>query len=401
MWNRKWDRYSFLYQPTSTPYQPPQISNSITKSIPSISDIPNDLLVKILSYLPVSSAIRSSLVSKRWHESVRSLCSGSSTDPSQPQKPWYFMFICEKSFVTGFAYDSSCRKWYMIDFPCLEKGSWYFSASNGLVCLMDAETGYRIFVCNPIRKDWRLLLPAPGNASPEYCALSISVESNLKSYNVAVVKCFQVNDEYYDWDLGIYLYQSVTDSWKSVHKEVLVGSRGGDECVICNGVLYYLISTIGVLGKVEPRHKLVWFDLTNPSCNSRMVDTAVKVPCALTCAHLMNINDKLFMVGGIGKADRPGVVKGIGIWELCSKEWKEIAKMPHRFFQGFGEFDELFASAGSGDLICIQSYGSPVVLTYDLGLNVWKWASKSPFNKRFPLQIYNGLCFEPRLETCV
>ncbi|KAJ4808391.1 F-box/kelch-repeat protein [Rhynchospora pubera] len=432
MGNRRWDRYGpSTYRPTPIqfyrpitedpyhsnfiPYHPIPYQQAVAEendaddsesssSVSFISNIPNDMLVKILSYLPVASAVRASVVCKRWHEAVRSFSlQGSTEDPSPSQKPWYFMFTCGNKLVTGFAYDASYRKWYGLEFPCIEKGMWSFSSSNGLVCLMDIENGYRIFLCNPITKDWRAFTQPPGTTSPDYCAMALAVDRKTKNYNLAVVKCSQVHVDLYEWDLSIHLYQPDTGSWFSPYSEVLVGSRGGEECVICDGVLYYLISTAGVLGAVEPRHAVVWYDLSNPNRRpkERLVDTMVQVPCALTCARLMNLREKLVMVGGIGKVDRPGVVKGIGIWELCKKEWKEVARMPHKLFQGFGEFDELFASNGSGDLIYIQSYGSPALLIFDVSQKIWKWASKSPLNKKFPLQIFSGFCFEPRLEIGV
>lgn len=432
MGNRKWDRYGpSTYRATPVPYYRPIVEDPYhsafipyhpvpyhqpivkvkdadnsgpSSSVSFISNLPDDMLVKVLSYLPVVSAIRASVVCKRWFEAVRSFSwRGATEDPMPPQKPWYFMFSCGNKSVTGFAYVTSSRKWYGLEFPCIEKGMWSFSSSNGLVCLMDIENGYRIFLCNPITKDWRAFTRLPGATSPDYCAIALSVDRRSKKYKIALVKCGQVDSDLYEWNLSIHLYQPDADCWLSPYSEVLVGSRGGDECVICDGVLYYLISTSGVLGAVEPRHAVVWYDFSNPNHRpkERLVDTMVRVPCALTCARLMNLREKLVMVGGIGKVDRPGVVKGIGIWELCNKEWKEVAKMPHKFFQGFGEFDELFASNGSGDLIFIQSYGSPALLTYDVSQKIWKWASKSPLNKKFPLQIFSGFCFEPRLEIGV
>nr|KAJ0210835.1 hypothetical protein LSAT_V11C400170370 [Lactuca sativa] len=105
------------------------------------------------------------------------------------------------------------------------------------------------------------------------------------------------------------------------------------------------------------------------------------------------------MVGGIGKQDRQDIITGIGIWVLENgKEWKEVGRMPHRFFQGFGELDDVFASSGTDDLIYIQSYGAPALLVFDLKKNQWKWSQKCPVTKRFPLQLFSGFCFEPRLE---
>ncbi|XP_072976831.1 F-box/kelch-repeat protein At3g61590-like isoform X2 [Typha angustifolia] len=360
--------------------------------------LPDDLLEKIFSFLPIVGIIRSGSVCRRWYNAVHS--GNYKWSNIMPQKPWYFMFTCSEEAVAGYVYDPSLRKWYSFKFPCIEKSNWSASCSCGLVCLMDSEQRNRIFVCNPITTHCKRLQDAPGGRSPDYSALAISVNRKSQKYTVVVAKCKQVPEEYYQWDISIHIYESESSSWVTPFNENLVGWRGGDECVICNGVLYYLVYSTGVLGNNEPRHCLVMYDLSvRPSCTSLM-STAVPVPCSLTCGRLMNLRDRLIMVGGIGKPDRPGIIKGIGIWELSKKEWHEVARMPHKFFQGFGEFDDVFASTGTNDLIYVQSYGSPALLTFDMGLKLWKWSVKSPVTKRFPLQLFTGFCFEPRLDIC-
>ncbi|WOL02153.1 hypothetical protein Cni_G10872 [Canna indica] len=360
--------------------------------------LPDDLLEKVLSFLPIASIIRSSSVCKRWYEAVHS--GRYSWTKMSPQKPWYFMFTCSDEAVSGFVYDPSLRKWYGFEFPCIEKSNWLTAASCGLVCLMDSEDRSRIIVCNPITRDWKRLRDAPGGRSPDYSALAMSVDRRTHGYTVVVAKCKQVPQDYYQWDFSIHVYESATRSWVTPFSEVLVGWRGGDECVICNGVLYYLIYSTGVLRNVEPRHCLVMYDLSaRPSSRTSLLQMAIPVPCSLTCGRLMNLGEKLVMVGGIGKHDRPGIIKGIGIWELEKNEWREVTRMPHKLFQGFGEFDDVFASSGADNLVYIQSFGSPALLTFDMSQKLWKWSAKSPVTKRFPLQLFTGFCFEPRLEV--
>jgi hypothetical protein len=72
--------------------------------------------------------------------------------------------------------------------------------------------------------------------------------------------------------------------------------------------------------------------------------------------------------------------------------------MPHKCFQGFGELDDVFASSGTDNLIYIQSYGAPALLVFDFNQKQWKWSQKCPVTKRFPLQLFTGFCFEPRIE---
>ncbi|WOL09306.1 F-box/kelch-repeat protein [Canna indica] len=379
-------------------------SRSITEDSDSRDDstlvsldaiLPDDLLEKVLSFLPIVSIIRSASVSKRWYQAVHSgRCSTLFT-----QKPWYFMFTFSDDRVAGgYAYDPSLRKWYNFDFPCIERSSWSSSSSCGLVCTMDGENRSRIFVCNPITKSQKRLQDAPGGEFPDYSALAMTVDRKSQRYKVAVVKCKEDPQDYYHWDFSIHIYESEKITWVTPHREVLMGWRGGHECVICDGILYFLIYSSGVRRNTEPRHCLVMYDLSMRSFDSSLLYMALPVPCSLTCARLMNLKDKLVMVGGIGKHDRPGIIKGIGIWELHNKEWREVARMPHKFFQGFGEFDDVFASSGSDDLIYIQSYGSPALLIFDMSLKLWKWSAKPPLTKRFPLQLFTGFYFEPRLE---
>ncbi|XP_042435625.1 F-box/kelch-repeat protein At3g61590-like isoform X2 [Zingiber officinale] len=363
--------------------------------------LPDDLLEKVLSFLPVASIIRSSSVCKRWYETVHS--GRPSWARMSPQKPWYFMFTCSDDAVSGYAYDPSLRKWYSFDFPCIEKSNWLTSSSCGLVCVMDSEDWSSVFVCNPITRDWTRLVDAPGGCSPDYSALAVSVDRRTHGYTVAVAKCKQVPQDYYQWDFSIHVYESATRAWVTLFAQVLAGWRSGDECVICDGILYLLIYSTSVLRNVDSRHCLAMYDLAarpSSSRSSSLTQMAIPAPCSLTCGRLMNLGDKLVMVGGIGKHDRPGIIKGIGIWELEEKkEWREVARMPHRFFQGFGEFDDVFASGGADDLVYIQSFGSPALLTFDMGQRLWKWSAKSPVTKRFPLQLFTGFCFEPRLEV--
>lgn len=355
--------------------------------------LPNDLLEKVLSLLPIVSIIRSSSVCKRWREAVRSgRCSTS------PQKPWYFMCTGSDQRAAGYAYDPSLRKWYCFDFPCAERSNWSSSSSRGLVCLMDRESQSWIFVFNPVTKDRKRLPDSPGGESPDYSALAVAVDRWSHGYMVTVAKCKQVPQDFYQWDISIHIYESETETWVTTLREVIAGWRAGDECVICDGILYFLIYSTGVRGNDEPKHCLVIYNLLVRSSPASLMRMAVPVPFSLTCGRLMNLRDRLVMVGGIGKHGRPGIIKGIGIWELHQKEWREIARMPHKFFQGFGEFDDVFTSSGTDDLIYIQSFGSPALLTFDMSLKLWKWSVKSPLTKRFPLQVFTGFCFEPRLE---
>ncbi|XP_058096020.1 F-box/kelch-repeat protein At3g61590-like isoform X2 [Magnolia sinica] len=338
-------------------------------------------------------------VCKRWNEIVNSRRFLWNFSNILSQKPWYFMFTSNDN-PAGYAYDPILRKWYVFELPCNLTSCWFIASSCGLVCFMDNQTRSQLFVCNPITKNFRKLEEPPRlNSSPDYSALAISVDRKSLSYTISIVKSKQVPGDFIQWDTSIHVYNSDTQSWVTLATEVLRGWRGGDESVICHGVLYCLIYSTLVMGGNSNRHGLIMYDLSRTSSHASLMGTLIPVPCSLTCGRLMNLKEKLVMVGGIGKPDRPDIIKGIGIWVLDKKEWQEVARMPHKFFQGFGELDDVFTSSGNDDLIYIQSYGAPALLVFDLYQKQWKWSQKCPVTKRFPLQLFTGFSFEPRLEV--
>ncbi|KAE8693854.1 F-box/kelch-repeat protein [Hibiscus syriacus] len=356
--------------------------------------LPDDLLERILAYLPIASIFRAGSVCRRWHEIVNSRRFLWNVSDVLLQKPWYFMFTsCDEP--VGFAYDPILRKWYSIELPCIQTPNWFIASSHGLVCFMDNDSKNEMHVCNPITKHCKKLENPPGLKFHDYSAMSISVNRTSHSYTASIVKSKQVPSNFFQWDVSIHIYDSETMMWTTSLTEVLTGWRGGEESVICAGVLYFLVYSSGV-GTPENRHGLVTYSLSSRS--SPLIRSFIPVPGPLTCGRLMNLKDKLVMVGGIGKKDRPDIIKGIGIWVLEGRNWIEVARVPQKYFQGFGELDDVFASSGTGNLIYIQSYGAPALLVFDMNLKLWKWAPKCPVSKKFPLQLFTGFCFEPRLD---
>nr|CAD1834113.1 unnamed protein product [Ananas comosus var. bracteatus] len=306
------------------------------------SILPDDLLEKILSFLPVASILRATSVCRRWRDIVRSrrfLWANKS-----PQKPWYFMFTCNEA-AAGYAYDPS--------------------SENGITSVSLA-----------LRK-----------------AIGLSLR-------LVVAKSKQIPGDFLQWDFSIHMYDSKSRNWITSIEEVFMGWRGGDDSVICNGILYCLVHSTGILGSSNFRHSLIIYDLAARSSRTSLMHDSIPAPCSLTCGRLMNLKERLVMVGGIAKNERPDIIRGIGIWELYdNKEWREVARMPHKFFQGFGEFDDVFASSGTDGLIYIQSYGATALLVFDMSQKQWRWSVKCPVTKRFPLQLFTGFTFEPRLEV--
>ncbi|KAF9610433.1 hypothetical protein IFM89_022344 [Coptis chinensis] len=157
-----------------------------------------------------------------------------------------------------------------------------------------------------------------------------------------------------------------TTLWKTSYTEVLTSWRGGDESVICDGVLYFLIySTGGGTNWPKTRHRLIRFNLNNWYCPDSLMHLYSGAFLSYV-GRLMNLKDKPVMVGGIGKHERSDIIKGIAMEQI--------------------------------DVIYILSYGSPALLMFDMNHRRGKWSRSAPLARSFPFTP-NRFCFEPRLEV--
>ncbi|XAR70222.1 hypothetical protein NMG60_11027007 [Bertholletia excelsa] len=358
--------------------------------------LPDELLERILASLPLACILKACCVCKKWNEIVHSKRFVLSFSSITMQLPWYFMFTGSEE-PTGHIYDPTLLKWYSFELPYIKQSNWAIASASGLICFMDIDNVSRLYVCNPLAKNCKKLEEPPGLKSSDYTALAFSVGMSSHRYIVAVVRCNQASADYLQWNILIHAYNSETMMWVSLVAETLEGWRGEADCVICNQVLYFLGYSTSGIGRGQNRHCLFTCNLYCESSKERLVDNLIEMPCSLTCGRLMNLKERLIMVGGIGRQDRTDIIKGVGVWVLKERNWEEVSRMPHKFFQGFGEFDEVYVSSGSGDLIYIQSYGATALLVFDMKTKQWNWSQKCPVTKRFPLQLFRGFCFEPQL----
>lgn len=172
--------------------------------------LPDDLLERILAYLPIASIFRAGCVCRRWHEIVSSRRFLWNFSNVLSQKPWYFMFTSSDEPI-GYAYDPILRKWYGIELPCIETSNWFIASSYGLVCFMDNDSRSELYVCNPISKSWKKLEEPPGLKFSDYSALSLSVDRVSHRYTVSIVKSKQVTGNFFQWELSIHIYDSDND----------------------------------------------------------------------------------------------------------------------------------------------------------------------------------------------
>ncbi|XP_042387343.1 F-box/kelch-repeat protein At3g61590-like [Zingiber officinale] len=365
--------------------------------------LPDELLQKVLSLLPIANIIKLSIVCKRWYEVVHSY-PPMSWEMMAPQKPLFFRSFFNDCAFSGIMYDPCLLRWCNFDFPRLEKGIWCTSSSCGLVCLMNPNDGSRLLVGNPIKRDWKQLPQVPACSSPHFIALALSFDRRTRGYTVVVAQCTHtqqlpgkskqwhssVHMKSNQWHLSVHMYQSMTKSWATPFAQDVGLWIGGYEAVICDGVLYYFMRHQDLFAS-----HLMAFDLMKPPSGIQsLLEESIPTPYTFVCAGLINLSNKLVMVGMNDFWPHEGVV----ILELEDKTWREVAQMPISMFKKF------FCCCGVGDFLFMHSSMWPALLTFDMRQKVWKWSSH-PYLEQ--LDIYKGLeslfycgfCFEPRLDV--
>ncbi|XP_042396587.1 F-box/kelch-repeat protein At3g61590-like [Zingiber officinale] len=300
----------------------------------------------------------------------------------------------------GRVYDPCLLRWYNFDSPRLKKSIWRASSSCGLVCLMNVNDGNRLLVGNPIKRDWKLLPQVPDSSSLHYNALALSLDCRTRGYTVAVAKCTHtlLPGNSCHWYLSVHIYESTTKSWATPFAQDIGFRMGSNKAVICSGVLYYFIG-------LHPWHRcLVAFDLSKPpSSTESLIQESIRCPYRLACAGLINLSNKLVMVGMI-EYYWPNEAEGVVILKLEDKTWREVARMSISMYMTL--HGKNFICCGAGDFLFMHSSLCPELLTFDMRQKVWKWSSQlcpCPRPDTEPLQFrslcYSGFRFEPRLDV--
>ncbi|CAM8922685.1 unnamed protein product [Rhodiola kirilowii] len=381
----------------------------------NLSIFQDDLLEQILVYLPIESIIRAGLVCKKWREittSKRFLWNASQT---VQQKPWYFM--CVNNYFTPtsstwYAYDPILQKYQGGDFLDMMKSHMSFDSSDGLVCFVKDN---EIHVCNPITKEHKKLHEPPRTFLPRYThylrssyshnsrLINIWVNQRLQIYNVSVLYYEEEEGARMNREFSFQVYDSATMKWATSQPEILIGWKLHRKSVICNGVLYFLIYPTGTGVGLIKKGLLAYNISSNSSTHGTLINSFIPLPCSLLFG-LMNLKEKLIIVGAI---DEPGVENlhiGFGIWLLKGKDWQEISRITHPCIYDSYRF---FDSSGADDLIYIHNKVDPQLVVFDMKLKQWTCCQKcvptgfcmtTGFCVNTGFYLATGFCFQPRLD---
>nr|ABR16978.1 unknown [Picea sitchensis] len=372
------------------------------------SGLPEDLMDRIFSCLPLTSILHLRCVCKRWNSLVQSKRFQTALARVSSPRPWFILCTMGR---TSCCYDPSTNKWHIIIrgpnsgrsilSPCIS----ILAVSGSFLCLGNQVSECKVLsICNPITKSQRNL-PRMLQVSLIHKVTMITYpESNKKWYKIMVSGesgLPTMRSDPYSYELLTELYDSSTDSWKMCGRPLPEAKFGSDPGVWCNDHLYYCIT--------ELPYGVVVFDLKTES----WVELRVQMPSSLSSPSLVECRGRLLMIGRLSNMDQisPAAdqtesnIPRIIIWELDvrHKEWVEIVRVPTEICRDFSVPLEIYAPfvcSGLGNHIYITTHRNPNVLVYDLWKNTWQWLPSDPFFPRRRDFHLLGFALEPRLDHC-
>jgi len=373
-----------------------------------LSRLPEDLMDRIFSCLPLTSILRLRCVCKRWNSLVQSKRFQTALAKVSSPRPWFILCTMGRASC---CYDPTMNKWHIIIRPpnngrsILSPCTSILAVSGSLLCLGNQVSECKdLSICNPITRSQRNL-PRMLQVSLIHKVTMITYpESNNNWYKIMVSGergLPTMRSVPYTYELLTEVYDSSTNSWKMCGRPLPEAKFGTDPGVWCNDHLYYCIT--------ELPYGVVVFDLETES----WAELRVQMPSSLSSPSLVQCHGRLLMIGKLSNMDQisPAAdqsdsnIPRIIIWELDipSKEWVEIVRVPTEICRDFSvtlQFYAPFVCSGLGNHIYITTHRNPHVLVHDLCKNTWQWLPSDPFFPRRRDFHLLGFALEPRLDSC-
>ena len=203
---------------------PVQNHTSQVELKPSLwSNLPDHLIERVLTRLPVAIFFKFRCVCKSWHNLLYSPVFLQAYAEAPTQSPWFLMFT-DDDYRDGSTFDPILNKWHHIPFPSLPQNETFFpaAAAGGLVCFGCYADGWKTFVvCNPLTKAWRELPPMLNPPFRLY-TVGMVVDRDTKSYKVLVAGNCEIYEVCNQNDVGTLSFSVGNHStlvWAYLSKE--------------------------------------------------------------------------------------------------------------------------------------------------------------------------------------
>lgn len=254
------------------------------------SFFPEDLVDRVLAWLPLSSIFRVRAVCRAWNGITHSKPFVDLCAQTPSSKDAWILIFADRGYRVVSAYIPTENKWHNIPLSFLPFDISDVTVAGGLLVfrLHEANGGSSVCVCNPVTSSWRKLPPMLGVwrdgllglvVDKQTCSYKVVVRSNLTpvySHGRGAV-------------LRTEVYDSTTNLW--------IRTNGLEDGITtghayCNGVLYFMTweTRSGVYGVYA-------YNIEHGSWSK----VHIPIPDFMTCPHVVECQGRLLMVGGFGR----------------------------------------------------------------------------------------------------
>ncbi|KAL2653934.1 hypothetical protein R1flu_022062 [Riccia fluitans] len=344
--------------------------------------LPDELVEKVLAWLPVTSVFRFRSVCKSWQYTL----SGEGWRKMLHKPPAWDactgVFSSKQGRRECIFFDDGAQKWSTIDLEFLPSPACrLLAASGGLLCLCFAGMCSCLYICNPITKTWRELPEFHYKRRREGAMLvHLLVDKATLSYKVIVIgyPSSSSPESVKSSSALTEVYDSQTDKWTALANIPSSGCTLAPSTTFRNDVLYCL---------TEQPTGLMAFNIARKVWRRLEIKSHSRVLCVLEhYGHILIV------------ARLTARVTRVGIWRLREtfpRVWIKVALMPIEqamYFLLSGKF-QCFAH---GNFICFASPRRPRWLIFDITKRSWKWGT--PARELDPDRYNKWFFYEPRLD---
>ncbi|XVF88988.1 hypothetical protein PTKIN_Ptkin19aG0095500 [Pterospermum kingtungense] len=385
----------------------------------SLDELGEDLLERVLSWLPTSTFFRLSCVCKRWKsvadsESFKLACS---RIPSRD--PWFFMV--DPNINQSVVFNSAERSWKKLNHPPFllrntNSDSIPVAASGGLVCFRSMSGDY--IVCNPVTGSCRELPPVVSvSQEGSLHAIAMSAYSNYRgAYKLVLVSGDLPK-------LSFKVYNSSADCWE----EEIMLMRKNDDCHEFDSnddddAVYFLSKGGNVVATNMQRSPSKQYSSVITLKDGEEIVyflsfSGTVVACNLTHKYFTEYPRLLpvFSEYSIDVVECKGEMfvvvlseffesASLRVWRFDekTKTWNQVAAMPpamsHEFYGK--KVDINCVGAGNQIFICLSSAELCSYVLCDFVTSEWHELPKCSVNGE-SLEFMSAFSFEPRIEAAV
>ncbi|CAK9154101.1 unnamed protein product [Ilex paraguariensis] len=387
-----------------------------------LDELNQDLLERVLSWLPTSTFFRLGSVSKRWKSTAASATFRLACSQIPRREPWFFM-VDSHLHHQWTVFDSAEWNWKNLHHPPLlhQNSCRNFipvAASGGLICFR-SESGDFV-VCNPVTGSSREL---PKLDRPRQSLQAIAMTSSKRYHSQPSYKLVLVMGEHPN--LSFKEYNSSTNCWggeRILHRKT--DSSSAEHDTNSDHTAYFISKGGDVL--VTDIHRspskqyssVITLEKGNEEVIYFFSSEGTIVACNLTQNFFFEYPRLLpvFYEYSIDLVECGGEMfvvvlsdflesSSLRVWKFneCVQTWNQIAAMPPAMSHQFhGKKVDINCTGAGGNqiLVCINSGEVCCYVFGDLVANEWIELPSSCMNGKSN-DYMSAFCFEPRIEALV